>query len=199
MNSAASTARQGASKPDEALKQKGLPVIVIRSATARTPGALAQPEDLHGLANVLGDGYSYCRTYRNMRYLEDLPTSEAEWRQRLTPEQYAVLRKAGTERSFTSQYVDTEDDGIYRCGACQNPLFDSQMKFHSGTGWPSFSEAVSPQAVELLEDASHGMVRVEARCARCHSHLGHVFDDGPKEAGGQRWCINGVALELDPR
>jgi peptide-methionine (R)-S-oxide reductase len=134
-----------------------------------------------------------------MRDLEDLPTSEAEWRQRLTPEQYAVLRKAGTERAFTSQYVDTEDDGVYRCGACGNPIFDSQTKFHSGSGWPSFTEAVSPQAVELLEDASHGMVRVEVRCARCRSHLGHVFDDGPKEAGGQRWCMNGVALELDQR
>jgi peptide-methionine (R)-S-oxide reductase len=134
-----------------------------------------------------------------MRELEKLPANEEEWRQRLSPEEYAVLRKAGTERAFSGQYVDTEDDGIYRCGACGNPLFDSGKKFHSGTGWPSFTEAVSPQSVELVEDASHGMVRVEARCARCHSHLGHVFDDGPREAGGQRWCMNSVALDLEPR
>jgi peptide-methionine (R)-S-oxide reductase len=134
-----------------------------------------------------------------MRELEKLPANEEGWRQRLSPEEYAVLRKAGTERAFTGQYVDAEDDGIYRCRACGNRLFDSGKKFHSGTGWPSFTEAVSPQSVELVEDASHGMVRVEARCARCHSHLGHVFDDGPREAGGQRWCMNSVALDLEPR
>jgi peptide-methionine (R)-S-oxide reductase len=134
-----------------------------------------------------------------MRELEKLPANEEEWRERLSPEEYAVLRQAGTERAFTGQYVDSEDDGIYRCGACGNPLFHSGKKFHSGTGWPSFTEAVSPQSVELVEDASHGMVRVEARCARCHSHLGHVFDDGPREAGGQRWCMNSVALDLKPR
>ena len=134
-----------------------------------------------------------------MRELEKLPANEEEWRQRLSPEEYAVLRQAGTERAFSGQYVDNEDDGIYRCGACGNPLFDSGKKFHSGTGWPSFTEAVSPQSVELVEDASHGMVRVEARCARCHSHLGHVFDDGPQEAGGQRWCMNSVALDIEPR
>ena len=134
-----------------------------------------------------------------MRELEKLPANEEQWRQRLSPEGYAVLRQAGTERAFTGQYVDTEDDGVYHCGACGNPLFDSGKKFHSGTGWPSFTEAVSPQSVELVEDASHGMVRVEARCARCHSHLGHVFDDGPREAGGQRWCMNSVALDLEPR
>jgi peptide-methionine (R)-S-oxide reductase len=134
-----------------------------------------------------------------MRELEKLPANEEEWRERLSPEEYAVLRQDGTERAFTGQYLDSEDDGIYRCGACGNPLFDSGKKFHSGTGWPSFTEAVSPQSVELVEDASHGMVRVEARCARCHSHLGHVFDDGPREAGGQRWCMNSVALDLEPR
>jgi peptide-methionine (R)-S-oxide reductase len=85
---------------------------------------------------------------------------------------------------------------LYNCAACGNLLFDGQAKYHSGTGWPSFTETVSPEAVELVEDRSHGMVRTEVRCARCHSHLGHVFDDGPKEAGGQRWCINSVALDL---
>jgi peptide-methionine (R)-S-oxide reductase len=134
-----------------------------------------------------------------MMMLKDLPSSDEEWRQKLTPEQYAVLRQAGTERAFTGPYVDSEDDGVYRCGACGNPLFDSGKKFHSGSGWPSFTEAVSPDAVELIEDTSHGMVRTEVRCSRCHSHLGHLFNDGPREAGGERWCINGVALDLESR
>jgi peptide-methionine (R)-S-oxide reductase len=131
--------------------------------------------------------------------LKPIATNDAEWRQRLSPEQYAVLRHAGTERPFTGEYVDTDDDGLYRCAACGNPLFDSSTKFHSGTGWPSFTEALSPNAVELIEDRSHGMVRTEARCGRCHSHLGHVFDDGPRAAGGQRWCMNSCALDLETR
>jgi peptide-methionine (R)-S-oxide reductase len=134
-----------------------------------------------------------------MRELEKLPANEDQWRQRLSAEEYAVLRQASTERAFSGRYVDTEDDGVYHCRACGNPLFDSEKKFHSGTGWPSFTEAVPPHSVELLKDSSHGMVRVEARCARCHSHLGHLFDDGPREAGGQRWCMNSVALDLEPR
>ena len=129
--------------------------------------------------------------------LKPVASSDAEWRERLSREQYAVLRKAGTERPFSGEYVDTDDDGMYRCVACGNPLFDASTKFHSGTGWPSFTEAVSPDAVELVEDRSHGMVRTEARCARCHSHLGHVFDDGPQDAGGQRWCMNSCALDLE--
>ena len=128
-----------------------------------------------------------------------MPTTDEEWRDRLSPEQYAVLRKAGTERAFTGEYTDTEDDGVYRCGGCGNVLFDSGTKYHSGCGWPSFTEAVSPDAVELLKDSSGGMVRTEVRCSRCGSHLGHVFDDGPADAGGQRWCINSVALDLDQR
>jgi peptide-methionine (R)-S-oxide reductase len=127
----------------------------------------------------------------------DLPTTEQEWRARLTPEQYRILREAGTERAFTGEYVDTEDDGTYRCAACGNVLFKSDVKYHSGSGWPSFTEAVSPEAVILHEDRAHGMVRTEVRCARCGSHLGHVFDDGPREAGGQRWCINSASLDLD--
>ena len=131
--------------------------------------------------------------------LKPLPASDEGWRERLSPEQYAVLRESGTERPFSGEYVDTDADGMYHCAACGNPLFDAGTQFHSGTGWPSFTEAVSPEAVELIEDRSHGMVRTEARCARCHSHLGHVFEDGPREAGGQRWCMNSLALDLESR
>jgi peptide-methionine (R)-S-oxide reductase len=129
----------------------------------------------------------------------ELPTTDEEWRRRLTPQQYDVLRRAGTERPFTGKYVDADEDGLYHCAACGNPLFDSRTKYHSGSGWPSFTEAVAPAAVELIEDRSHGMVRTEVRCARCHSHLGHVFDDGPRAAGGQRWCMNSCALDLRER
>ncbi len=131
--------------------------------------------------------------------LRPIASDDAEWRERLTPDQYKVLRQAGTEPPFSGEYVDTDENGLYRCGACGNPLFNSETKFHSGSGWPSFTEAVAPDAVELLEDRSHGMRRTEARCARCQSHLGHVFDDGPRDAGGQRFCMNSLALEMEPR
>lgn len=131
--------------------------------------------------------------------LEAVPASDEEWRRRLTAEEYRVLREAGTERPFTGAYVDSDRDGIYRCKGCGNVLFDSRVKFHSGTGWPSFTEAVPPDAVRLQTDRSLFMTRTEALCARCDSHLGHVFDDGPRSAGGQRWCINSVALDLKAR
>ena len=131
--------------------------------------------------------------------LDALPATDEEWRQRLTPEQYRVLREAGTERAFTGAYVDTEDDGTYLCAGCGATLFDSGTKYHSGCGWPSFTETVSPRAVELIEDRSHGMIRTEVRCARCHGHLGHVFPDGPRDRGGLRYCMNSVALDLRER
>ena len=130
---------------------------------------------------------------------DELPRTDEQWRERLSPEQYAVLREAATELPFSGEYVDADNEGLYHCAACGSALFDSRTKYHSGTGWPSFTETVSPDAVELVEDRAHGMVRTEVRCARCDSHLGHVFDDGPREAGGQRWCMNSVALDLERR
>ena len=122
---------------------------------------------------------------------------ESEWRAELTPEQYHVLRESGTERAFTGKYWNVHDDGTYKCAACGAELFSSDTKFESGSGWPSFTEPLVADAVELIEDRSHGMLRTEVRCRRCGSHLGHVFPDGPGPSG-QRFCMNSLSLELDP-
>jgi peptide-methionine (R)-S-oxide reductase len=131
--------------------------------------------------------------------MERIEKTDEEWRRELTPEQYAILRKAGTERAFTGAYVDTEDPGVYRCAACHTALFRSDTKYHSGSGWPSFWEPISPDVVELHEDRSYGMRRTEVTCARCGGHLGHVFDDGPRETTGQRFCVNSLALDFEPQ
>ncbi len=126
---------------------------------------------------------------------EHTDTNE-QLRARLTPLQYQVTQKAGTERAFTGEYWDCHDEGMYRCVVCDEPLFTSDTKFESGTGWPSFYQPTSPGAVETNSDVSHGMIRTEAVCAKCGAHLGHVFDDGPRPTG-QRYCMNSASLRLD--
>ncbi len=122
--------------------------------------------------------------------------TDEEWRAQLDADRYAVLRQAATERPWSGEYVHEKADGTYNCAACGNELFRSDTKFDSGTGWPSFTEPANAAGVELHSDHSHGMLRTEVACARCGSHLGHVFPDGPGPTG-QRWCINSLALDLD--
>jgi peptide-methionine (R)-S-oxide reductase len=127
----------------------------------------------------------------------EVQLSDQEWRERLTPEQYEILRGHGTERPFTGEYVNIKQDGTYRCAGCDAELFAAGTKFDSGTGWPSFYEPAVAENVELRTDRKFGMVRTEVLCRRCGGHLGHVFDDGPAPTG-QRYCINSCALQLDP-
>jgi peptide-methionine (R)-S-oxide reductase len=126
----------------------------------------------------------------------EIELTDEQWRERLTPEQYEILRRHGTERPFTGEYVNVKDDGIYRCAGCGAELFSSDTKFESGTGWPSFYEPAVAQNVELRQDRGLGMARTEVLCKRCGGHLGHVFDDGPKPTG-LRFCINSCALALE--
>jgi peptide-methionine (R)-S-oxide reductase len=130
--------------------------------------------------------------------MDRIDLSEKEWRKRLSPERYHVLREAGTEPAFTGRYWNNHEDGLYRCGGCGEPLFDSAAKYDSETGWPSFTEPVKDKLVTEHADISHGMRRVEVRCARCDGHLGHVFPDGPGPQG-LRYCMNSASLDFKPR
>lgn len=128
---------------------------------------------------------------------DKLELSEEEWRERLTPEQYQILRQAGTERAFTGEFEKNKAAGEYRCAGCGQPLFSSDTKYDSGSGWPSFYQPMEADAVDEHRDLSHGMVRVEVRCAKCEGHLGHVFPDGPNPTG-LRYCINSASLDFKP-
>ncbi|PYV82358.1 MAG: peptide-methionine (R)-S-oxide reductase [Acidobacteria bacterium] len=126
---------------------------------------------------------------------ENIKKSEAEWQQELTPEQFQVMRKAGTEPAFTGKYYKTKDSGTYVCAGCGQPLFNSETKYESGTGWPSFYKPIEEGAVEEHSDDAYGMKRTEVRCAKCEAHLGHVFPDGPRPTG-MRYCMNSASLDL---
>jgi peptide-methionine (R)-S-oxide reductase len=130
--------------------------------------------------------------------MEKIRKSDAEWQKELTPEQYAIMRKKGTERAFTGKYVDNHEAGMYRCASCGNPLFDSETKYDSGSGWPSFTAPAAQANVETHSDNSHLMQRTEVLCAKCDAHLGHVFDDGPGPEG-LRYCINSCSLDFEKK
>jgi peptide-methionine (R)-S-oxide reductase len=129
--------------------------------------------------------------------MEKIQKTEQEWRQELDPAAYEVLRQQATERPWVGKYVNEKGDGVYRCAGCGNALFNSDTKFESGSGWPSFTDPMFGEAVETSTDTTHGMVRTEVTCASCGGHLGHVFDDGPGDSG-LRYCINSCALSLEP-
>lgn len=157
-------------------------VDAVRGATRRNRGS-----GRHVDRAVTSDGKTYA-----------VHKPDEQWRTELDPERYAVLRKAGTEPAFTGAYTYEKRDGVYSCGACGAKLFDASTKYDSGTGWPSFTEPATRDAVELVEDRAYGMVRTEVRCARCGSHLGHVFPDGPGPSR-ERYCMNSASLDLEPR
>src|SRR6478672_2366790 len=125
--------------------------------------------------------------------------SDAEWKAELSPEQYEIMRKKGTERAFTGKYWDNHDQGLYRCAGCKAELFQSTDKFDSGCGWPSFTKPANTEKVEEAVDRSHFMTRTEVLCADCGAHLGHVFDDGPRDKGGLRYCINSASIDLEKK
>ena len=134
----------------------------------------------------------------NVQKTSKIEKTDAEWQQELTPEQYRILRQKGTERAFTGEFWNNKDEGTYRCAGCGTPLFSSETKFEAGSGWPSFYAPVDQDNVAMEDDRSYGMRRTEVLCAHCEGHLGHVFEDGPRDKTGLRYCINSASLAFDP-
>ena len=132
----------------------------------------------------------------DIEVVKEINRTDSEWRQLLDESRYSVLREKGTERAFTGNYLNHKGIGMYVCGACGQDLFSSRAKYDSGSGWPSFYEPIRPETITEVEDHSHGMIRVEVTCSACKSHLGHVFNDGPRETTGLRYCINSVSLDF---
>ena len=166
------------------------------SSTASIEGLRIVPTD----SSVVGGPFHAGRVRHTLYVMatEQITKTDEQWREELSPEQYDVLRKGSTERAFTGKYWNVKQDGVYRCAGCGAELFASDTKFDSGTGWPSFTEPAVAAAVETRADNSLFMRRTEVVCRNCGGHLGHVFEDGPRDAGGLRYCINSCALELDP-
>lgn len=131
-----------------------------------------------------------------LTFMDELPESEKEWREILTDEEYRILRESGTEPRFAGDYLDIKEDGVFKCAGCGAELFDTEHKFESGTGWPSFYDVAESDHIETEVDRSHGMERIEVKCGECDGHLGHVFEDGP-EPTGKRYCINSAALDFE--
>jgi peptide-methionine (R)-S-oxide reductase len=173
-------------------------LIAAMSQGCERPGAGAATPSAAGAASPAVAKTPGAATPATSQAATTVERSDEEWRKILTPQQYNVLRQKGTERAFTGEYDHTFDPGTYACAACGNELFESTTKFDSGCGWPAFYAAKAGDKVILTPDHSHGMTRVEVTCARCKSHLGHVFDDAPDKPTGQRFCINSVSLKFIP-